>query len=122
VPAAPVHAQTDRRALSQVLLNLAGNAIKFTEAGFVTLELVPPDAAQPEIEFRVSDTGIGIQPGDQKTLFEAFAQVRPDPDQPKEGAGLGLHLSHKLVDLLGGRIRLHSEWRKGSTFTVLIPP
>jgi protein-histidine pros-kinase len=121
VPPEPLFAQTDRRALSQVLLNLVGNAIKFTQEGFVVLELAARNGDGPELEFRVTDTGIGIQAEDQSRLFEAFTRIQADPGQPREGVGLGLHLSRKLVSLLGGRIRLRSEWRKGSTFSVVIP-
>jgi len=114
--------QTDRRALSQILLNLTSNAIKFTAQGSVTIELQPrDDAGIPGVEFRVIDTGQGIAPGDQAKLFGVFAQGHSPGSQHVEGSGLGLYLSQNLARLLGGRIGLESEVGKGSIFTVLLP-
>ena len=72
------------------------------------------------IEFSVTDTGIGIRPDDQAKLFQAFTQVDAVLRQRQEGTGLGLHLSRKLAELLGGKITLRSELGKGSTFTLLL--
>ncbi len=111
--------QTDRRALSQILINLANNAIKFTEAGTVGIALYQHDGGATR--FVVSDTGIGIRPEDQNKLFEAFARIEDAPSRRQEGTGLGLHLSQKLAHLLGGGIDLQSEPGRGSTFTLEIP-
>ncbi|HTM48213.1 MAG TPA: PAS domain S-box protein, partial [Bryobacteraceae bacterium] len=110
---------TDRRTLSQILLNLANNAVKFTETGSVTLE----QRAQivndhPFMEFSIIDTGIGIRPDDKAKLFQAFAQV--DPKRRGEGTGLGLHLSQKLAELIGAHIEFESEYGKGSRFSLIV--
>jgi protein-histidine pros-kinase len=134
-PADEVWARTDRRAVSQILLNLANNAIKFTERGEVRLELARRrDGPRRVTELRVADTGIGIRPEHQARLFQAFEQISsPDPapltpwgerrrgegGRP-EGTGLGLHLSQKLAGLLGGSITFSSEHGKGSTFTLVL--
>ena len=111
--------QTDQRVLGQIILNLAHNAIKFTEQGIICLELAQRRAnGQNLIEFRVTDTGVGIQPEDQARLFQVFEQV--DPDRRFEGAGLGLHLSQKLAGLLGGYIEFQSEYGRGSQFSLMI--
>jgi protein-histidine pros-kinase len=108
---------TDQRVLSQIILNLANNAIKFTQAGSVLIHLRPHGE---EIEIAVSDTGVGIRPEDQVKLFGAFSQVNDASRSMPEGTGLGLHLSRKLAGLLGGRITLQSEYGKGSTFTLTL--
>ncbi len=111
--------QADRRALSQILLNLVNNAIKFTETGRVSLELLQWDEdGRVVTKFVVSDTGIGIRFDDQGKLFQAFTQVDSSGTRRHEGTGLGLHLSAKLAKLLGGRITLQSEYGHGSTFTL----
>jgi protein-histidine pros-kinase len=111
---------TDRRALSQILINLANNAIKFTEKGSVRVEFGQRRVnGHPGIAFSVVDTGIGIRPENQVKLFQAFEQV--DPNRRSEGTGLGLHLSQKLAALLGGHIEFESEFGKGSRFTLVIP-
>ncbi len=114
--------RADRRALSQILLNLTNNAIKFTERGGVRVEVVRTQAGGGAVaEFRVADTGIGIQSEDQARLFQAFTQVDPSGKRRHEGTGLGLHLSRKLAELLGGTIILRSEPGKGSTFILGLP-
>lgn len=121
VPAGDHVIMADRRALSQILLNLLNNAIKFTEAGGVTLEVVRVERdGRAVIEFIVSDTGIGIRPEDQAKLFQAFTQVDPSGKRRHEGTGLGLHLSAKLAELLGGRITIWSEHGRGSAFTLTL--
>jgi protein-histidine pros-kinase len=120
MPAQDVTARTDRRALSQMLLNLTNNAIKFTEHGLVRLEIVKPDADARMIEIRIIDSGAGIKPEDQEKLFKAFTQIAPATGR-SEGTGLGLHLSRKLAEVLGGSIRFSSEFGQGSTFILSLP-
>jgi len=73
------------------------------------------------VELSVQDTGVGIRTEDQTKLFAAFTQVDAGASRTREGTGLGLYLSHKLADLLGGTVRVQSEFGKGSTFTLLLP-
>ncbi len=120
-PPDEVIVRADRRALCQILLNLVNNAIKFTEAGGVTLELLRREVdGRAATEFIVTDTGIGIRPEDQTKLFQAFTQVDPSGKWRHEGTGLGLHLSRKLAELLGGTIAVRSEYGRGSTFTLTL--
>jgi protein-histidine pros-kinase len=120
LPDATLVTHTDRRALSQILLNLTNNAIKFTEHGQVGLELRQHQTAgQVRTEIRVRDTGIGIRPEEQSKLFHAFTQVDASTKRRYEGTGLGLHLSQQLAELLGKQIVFESEYGKGSTFTVV---
>jgi len=121
-PEEEVTVATDQRALSQIVINLANNAIKFTEHGTVRLILRQSgENGHTQYELSVVDTGVGIKDADQRQLFEAFSQVSADNARRREGTGLGLHLSQKLAGLLGGRITLDSEFEKGSTFTLVLP-
>jgi protein-histidine pros-kinase len=114
--------QTDRRALTQIIINLINNALKFTEQGKVRLEVEQRrDNGRACTEISVIDTGMGIRPEDQANLFEAFEQVKDSPDRHHDGTGLGLYLSRKLADLLGARISFESEFGQGSRFTLAIP-
>ena len=111
---------TDQRALSQIILNLTNNGIKFTERGSVCLELDQRRVnGQKLTRFSIVDTGIGIRPADQRRLFKAFEQV--DTTRRFEGTGLGLHLSQKLASLIGAHIEFESEYGKGSRFSLVIP-
>jgi two-component system sensor histidine kinase/response regulator len=114
----------DRTRLQQVLLNLAGNAIKFTERGDVEIGLraVSQDG-ETCLEFAVRDTGIGIPPSGQERLFQPFAQADASMARRFGGTGLGLSISKSLVEMMGGRIWVESEVGKGSTFhfTVRLP-
>jgi PAS domain S-box-containing protein len=116
--AVPMMVQTDRRALSQILINLTNNAIKFSDAGRVRIDLRRRNGT---MELTVEDTGIGIDPIDQTRLFEAFARVENTVVEREEGTGLGLHLSQKLAGLLGGRITFTSQPGVGSAFKLSIP-
>jgi protein-histidine pros-kinase len=120
-PETEVVVRTDRRALTQVVLNLANNAIKFTDKGYVRLDLQRRGEKQSFVEFSVADSGMGIRPEDQARLFEAFVRVEDPAARHREGTGLGLHLSRKLAGLLGARIRLESQYGTGSKFTVSMP-
>ncbi|HKE49655.1 MAG TPA: PAS domain S-box protein [Rhodanobacteraceae bacterium] len=111
--------RTDRRALSQIVINLANNAIKYTDAGTVSIRLVRfPADADSLGEIRVSDTGTGIRPEDETRLFQAFTQLDASSTRRHEGTGLGLHLSQKLAELLGLRITFATRYGEGSTFTL----
>jgi protein-histidine pros-kinase len=117
MPKGELAVRTDRRVLSQIILNLANNAIKFTEAGGVLIRL---RASGDAVEIAVTDTGVGIRPEDQEKLFGAFSQVDASSRSRHEGTGLGLHLSRKLAELLGGKITFQSEPGKGSTFALML--
>jgi signal transduction histidine kinase len=108
----------DARRLSQVLLNLVGNALKFTDQGGVVIRAV---RVADRFELSVVDTGPGIAEADQAKIFEEFQQVDNTSTRKKGGTGLGLSISRKIVELHGGRISVRSEFGKGSTFTVSIP-
>ena len=117
IPDDDVVVPTDRRALSQIMINLTNNAIKFTERGFVRIELSRPDS---RVELSVADSGIGISEEDQQKLFQAFEQVHGSSRRSFEGTGLGLHLSQKLASLLGGRIVCRSTTGHGSRFILTL--
>jgi len=120
-PEQPVHAKADRRAFSQILINLTNNAIKFTEKGSVPLELGErADGNGGMATVAVVDTGVGVRPEEQPRLFTAFEQLSSAKSRT-EGTGLGLYVSGKLAALLGGRIDFKSEYGKGSRFTLLVP-
>jgi protein-histidine pros-kinase len=119
-PKSSVHVAVDRRILSQILINLSNNAIKFTEKGQVRIQLrTLPSNGQTLASIEVIDTGIGIKIEDQEKLFQAFQQV--STDHRSEGTGLGLYLSQRLAILIKGKIEFESEYGKGSTFRLLIP-
>jgi len=121
VPEGQLVINTDRRALSQILFNLINNAIKFTQSGEVRIMLDRQNGSgKPWTQLSVHDTGIGIRPEDQSRLFEPFSQLERNLRR-NEGAGLGLQLSQKLAELLGGKISFKSEYGKGSTFTLSLP-
>jgi len=104
--------------LRQVLVNLTGNAIKFTEHGevLVNVEIEAEAADQLTLHFAVSDTGIGIAPDKQRLIFEAFVQADGSATRRFEGTGLGLAISSQLVTMMGGRLWVESEPDRGSTF------
>jgi PAS domain S-box-containing protein len=121
IPDTDVVVNADRRALNQILLNLVNNAIKFTETGSVCLALSQKgEGPSCETVFQVVDTGVGIRSEDRETLFQAFTQVGRESRRRHEGTGLGLHLSQKLAELLGGRITVRSEHSRGSEFTLIL--
>ena len=126
VPDVAVELITDRRALSQILINLVGNAIKFTDVGRIGLRLVTeacssaPGAAasRRRVAFVVEDTGVGMGKDEQALLFEAFVQGHAARTLGGEGTGLGLHLSRKLAELLGGELACESTSGEGSSFVL----
>jgi signal transduction histidine kinase/CheY-like chemotaxis protein len=113
----PLH--TDEGKVSQILRNLISNAIKFTPQGSVTVSASM--GSDGNVEFRVADTGIGIDPAHHETIFKEFSQLENPLQERYRGTGLGLPLCRNLAKLLGGSIHLESELGKGSTFFVSIP-
>jgi signal transduction histidine kinase/ActR/RegA family two-component response regulator len=124
-PAVPAAVESDPLRLRQVLVNLIGNAIKFTHEGSVTIcvsreiDLPAPDSIL--LRFDVCDTGIGIPFDKQSNIFEAFAQADASTTRRYGGTGLGLAIAARILNLLGGRIWLESEPGKGSTFSFNVP-
>jgi signal transduction histidine kinase len=117
-PVAPV-AHADREKLAQVLLNLLGNAVKFTpEGGRVWVGLA---ADGPSVRVRVSDTGVGIPADKLEAVFEPFVQVRSVYAPAEGGTGLGLAISRDLARGMGGDLTAESEVGVGSTFTLTLP-
>ena len=108
----------DERRITQVLLNLAGNAIKFTDAGEIRLAATAADGAYL---VSVSDTGPGIAELDQQRIFEEFQQAEGSSTRAKGGTGLGLSIAKRIVELHGGRIWLESTLGRGATFRVSLP-
>lgn len=118
-PEEAVMLRTDRRILTQILLNLTNNAIKFTDVGQVRLALrVDEVDAERAVEILVEDTGPGIAEDEQAVLFGAFVQGQAAHIPGREGTGLGLHLSRKLAELLGGELQCHSRLGAGSRFVL----
>lgn len=117
-PATPEMVTGDPVRLSQVLVNLLGNAIKFTEMGEVTLTIRPESSGR--LSFSVSDTGIGIAPEKQQSVFDAFSQADGSVTRRFGGTGLGLSISNQLVALMGGEMTLESEVGVGSRFSFAI--
>jgi nitrogen fixation negative regulator NifL len=118
MPAVPHHVLGDPSRIRQVLINLIGNAIKFTERGEIALhtELTSLLDGEVLIHFAVSDTGIGIPDSKQQLIFDAFAQEDTSTTRRYGGTGLGLSISRRLVELMGGEMWLESEIGQGSTF------
>ncbi len=110
---------TDRNKVTQVLFNLLGNAVKFTETGFVELHVSSINNKQ--LKFDIIDSGIGISEKDQSVIFEEFRQLDSSTARKYNGTGLGLAICKKIAELLGGSLTLKSELGKGSAFTFIIP-
>lgn len=112
----------DRRALSQIVLHLLNNAIRHTEQGGVRVGVASGmREGRRTVEISVADTGVGIRPEDQATLFAPSARADAPGDAQPERPSLDLHRSQKLAEALGGRIELASEYGFGSTFTLVLP-
>ncbi|WP_317933100.1 PAS domain S-box protein [Halioxenophilus sp. WMMB6] len=117
-PELPARLVGDALRLQQVLINLAGNALKFTSQGYVLVRIEPVPGAQRlnSIRFEVQDTGIGIDAQQQRRLFQGFEQAEASTSRRFGGTGLGLAISKHLVDLMGGELQLQSESGVGSRF------
>ena len=122
-PAVPRFILGDPTRLKQVLLNLLGNAIKFTETGHVTLRvsLATSAHAKPMLQLRVSDSGIGIQSSHRHRLFESFGQAQASTTRQYGGSGLGLVISKELLEMMGGSIGVESTPQQGTTFLINLP-
>ncbi|MEW6182085.1 MAG: response regulator [Bacillota bacterium] len=122
-PEIPPLLHGDPGRIRQVLLNLASNAVKFTESGEVVISAVveSEDESRVNVRFEVTDTGAGLSEEEQKLLFHPFVQVDGSATRKYGGAGLGLSISKRVVELLGGRIGVESEQGKGSTFWLSVP-
>jgi len=120
----PIYVQGDENRIKQIIFNLAGNAIKFTEKGSVTLEMYPSlrekKTGEHTLYIDIKDTGIGIPKDKQKRLFQPFSQAESSTTRKFGGTGLGLAISRRLTQLMGGDITLKSEENKGSTFSIKV--
>ncbi|NEO87891.1 MAG: HAMP domain-containing protein [Spirulina sp. SIO3F2] len=119
----PQYLHSDATKLRQIIINLVGNALKFTKVGQVIVKIMQVEVEQlttPQLQIQVQDTGIGIAPDELTTLFDPFTQTQSGRDF-QQGTGLGLALSEKFARLLGGNITVESIEQVGSTFTLQIP-
>jgi len=118
-PDVPKTLLSDAQRLHQIILNLVGNAIKFTKEGTVGVRVYQPDEEHWAID--VSDTGPGIEPEAQTYIFDAFRQIDDPTTRENIGSGLGLSIVKQLTNLLGGEVKLQSKVGEGSTFTIILP-
>ena len=116
-PEGAVTVSADRAHLRQILLNLLANAVKFTGEGVIVLSF---EEADGEVRFHVRDTGPGIPPNEQESIFQPFARTVGD-HTPEAGTGLGLAVSRRFARLMGGDVTVESSPGEGSVFTVHLP-
>jgi signal transduction histidine kinase len=122
-PGVPLNLHGDSRRLRQILLNLLGNAVKFTERGDIAIRVAPVgDFAHSGIlRFEVVDTGMGVPVAAQATIFDSYTQADPSSTRSHDGSGLGLAICKQLCVLMGGEIGVDSEPGVGSTFWFTLP-
>jgi len=122
-PLLPYRLRADSHRLRQVLVNLLANAVKYTDAGEVTISALPQDIADDRVvvRFEVTDTGMGIAPEMHERIFDSFTQTDEAVTRRFDGVGLGLAIAKQLVELMGGSIGVESAVGKGSTFWVVLP-
>jgi signal transduction histidine kinase len=114
--------KADQTKVRQILFNLLSNAAKFTEHGVIKLEAREKDCGgRPGISFSVTDTGIGMTAEQTSRLFQAFTQAEAGIHQKYGGTGLGLVISRRFCEMMGGTLTVQSEFGKGSTFTADLP-
>src|SRR5690606_33286308 len=116
---APLETWTDAGKVRQILINLVGNAVKYTEHGEVTVSV--DRSSNERIRIHIRDTGPGIAPADQERVFEAFTQLDSSYTRRRPGTGLGLAICRRLARLLGGEVSLQSTVGVGSVFTLSLP-
>lgn len=117
----PERLMGDKTRLQQIIINLIGNAIKFTERGYIKMSVKMQEKNGREyLQIKIADTGIGIRKQDLSQLFISFNQIDRNKNHGKEGTGLGLAISRSLSQMMGGDIEVESEYGKGSTFTVMV--
>lgn len=120
----PETIKADPSRLRQIIVNLVGNALKFTEKGSVTLSvknILLPESPNYLLEFSVRDTGVGIAEDKLGLLFQSFSQLHPMINRKYGGTGLGLAICKQLVELMGGTIFVESEEGRGSIFRFMLP-
>ena len=117
-PRPSVIIESDPTKVRQILVNLLSNAVKFTDTGVVTLE---GKSLKTEVQLIVSDTGIGIQPENFNRIFDPFWQVEQKATRRATGTGLGLTVSRRLANLMGGDVAVNSTLGEGAVFTVTLP-
>ena len=120
LPASVAAFETDPDKLKQILINLIGNALKFTERGTITVRVLTDPANQHPVRLEVSDTGIGIPQEKLGLIFDAFQQAEAGTSRKYGGTGLGLTISRALCQLMGYRIEVSSEVGRGSTFSIVL--
>jgi signal transduction histidine kinase len=119
LPSTPIPMRTDAVKVRQIVINLLGNAVKFTRRGSISISVDQPDESR--IAMHIADTGPGIAEEDIERIFEPFVQVHRTANRPYEGTGLGLSVSRGIARLLGGDVVVTSEAGAGSTFTAILP-
>lgn len=119
----PIEIETDPSRLQQALINLMGNAIKFTDSGSVVLKVcrVKIDDSKVVLQFEIADTGVGIKDEDKSGLFEMFSQGNTSSQKKFAGTGLGLAISKSIIEMMEGRVFFESLYERGSTFYIQIP-